>query len=311
MRVSPLNLISTPLPVLNTLGLDLRVGLSSEDPMVLRHPSETYESYLSIYSPEGLLTDRVHLGQIPPNRRRFFDVTEATRRLVPSQDHLSVVHRIPSRLLAQDSSQIPNLEEEIELDGEPDYSLFRSLVEFSYPHGGNGSVIYETPHRLNPGTPGSGSSNTLTFTCQTLLSQTVDSYAVLIHYSVNPAYSRVAHYEFAFHALSGERVASERVALGPFSIKVLDVRQIIPPAVVAREADPQDGISAFTFVGYSEDASILVMVVNAAPSLGSVSVEHTHPPQTYLLPLDPSYQRQVKKEAQAGWKALLSHGGEG
>lgn len=307
MLISPLNLISTPIPVLNSLGLNLRVGLSSEDPMVVRHPSETYDAYLSIYSPEGLLSERVHLGQIPPHRRRFFDVTDATRRLVPSQDHLCVVHRIPSRLLAQ----VSGVEEEIELDSEPDYSLFRSLVEFSYPNGSNGSVIYETPHRLNPGTPGSGSSNTLTFTCQTLLSQTVSTYMVLIHYSVNPAYSRVAHYEFAFHALSGERVASERVALGPFSIRVLDVGQIIPADVVAREADPQDGISAFTFVGYSDDASILGMVVNTAPSLGAVAVEHTHPPQTYLLPLDPSYQRQVKAEAQAGWKSILSHGPEG
>ena len=53
MRISPLNLISTPMAVLNTVGVDLRVGLSSEDPMVGRNPSEPYEAYLSIYSPEG------------------------------------------------------------------------------------------------------------------------------------------------------------------------------------------------------------------------------------------------------------------
>ena len=60
MHISPLNLISTPLALLNSLGLDLRVGLSSEDPMVGRHPTEAYEAYLTTYSPEGLLMDRRH-----------------------------------------------------------------------------------------------------------------------------------------------------------------------------------------------------------------------------------------------------------
>ena len=161
MRTSLLNLISTPVPVLNALGLNLRVGLSSEDPMVGRHPSEPYEAYLSVYSPEGLLLERVHLGQIPANRRRFFDISVITRRLVPDLDHLTVVHRIPSRMSPESS----DLEDEIEMSVEPDYSLFRSLIEYSYPEGGNGSVIYETPPRLNAGTSGHRSSNTLTFTC--------------------------------------------------------------------------------------------------------------------------------------------------
>ena len=62
MRISPLNLISTPIAVLNSVGLNLRVGLSSEDPMVGRNPSETYAAYLSVYSPGGVLLERQHLG---------------------------------------------------------------------------------------------------------------------------------------------------------------------------------------------------------------------------------------------------------
>ena len=302
MLVSPLNLISTPAPVLNTLGLNLRVGLSSEDPTVVRHPSEAYEAYLSIYSPEGLLLARRHLGDIPPNRRKFFDISTVTQELVPELDHLTVVHRVPTRML----SQVSSVEDQIDMDEEPDYSMFRSLIEYSFPDGGNGSVVYETPPRLNAVTEGHKSSNTLTFTCQTVLSESLNTHVILIHYSMTPSYSRIANYHFGLYSLSGELVASDSVAVGPFSIKVLDIGRVIPDQAVRDGMDPEDGISAFTFVGYSEDAAIPVVVVNAAPDLGAVSVEHTHPPQTYLMPLEPSYQREVKREAQKVWRSVLA-----
>ena len=302
MRVSLLNLVSTPVPVLNSVGLGVRVGLSSEDPMVFRHPSETYEAYLSIYSQEGLLLDRPHLGEILPNRRRFFDVSAVARSFVPELDHLTVVHRIPSRLLSQASS----VEEEIEMPEEPDYSYFRSLVEYSLPEGGRGSVIYETPPRLNAATPGHKSSNTLTFTCQTVISKDLNTYVILIHSSVNRLYSKISQYNFGLYSLAGEQVVSDRVTIGPFAIKVLDMARIIPEHSVEGARDPQDGLSSFTFVGYSDDAAIMVVVVNAAPALGAVSVEHTHPPQSYLFTHDPSYQRKVKADAQNAWRSILS-----
>lgn len=302
MSKIPLNLISTPVALLNSLGLNLRVGLSSEDPMVYRHPSETYHVYLSIYSPEGVLLDRKNLGEIPPRRRKFFDVSSITRELVASQDHLAVVHRIPSSLM----SKISDVAVEIELSDEPDYSMFRSLVEYSYPQGGNGSVIYETPPRLNTVTNESRSSNTLTFTCQVVLSEAVQSHVVLIHHSVSPSYSRIASYNFALYSLSGEFVAKQRVSVAPFSVKIIDLSEIIPNEIVGRERDPQDGQSAFTLVGYSEDAAFLFLVVNTAPSLKGVAVEHTHPSQSYLLPLDAGYQREVKAKAMAGWRSIIT-----
>ncbi len=300
MKIPLLNLISTPVPVLNSLGLRLRVGLSSEDPMVGRQPRERYDAFLSTYSPEGVLVDRRPLGQIEPDRRKFFDISSVAGSLVPRHDHLSVVHRVPSRLLAQVSS----VEDAIELEVEPDYSYFRSLVEYSYPGGGNGSVIYETPPQLNAA--GITSSNTLSFTCQTAVSESVQTHVVLIHHSVDPQYSRIANYQFALHSLSGERVVTGRVSVGPFGIKVLDIGALLPAEIVEREKDPADGMSSFTFVGFSEDAAMMVLVVNAAPSLGAVAVEHIHPPQTYLIPWDSNYQRKAKLEAQQGWRELLS-----
>ena len=145
MRVSLLNLMSTTIPVLNSLGLRLRVGLSSEDPMVGRNATEAYDAFFSVYSPEGLLIDRIHVGQIPPSRRRFFDVNDTVQHLVYSVDHLVVAHRIPSRMLASGVK----VEDELDMTVQPDYSLFRSLVEYSFAEGGNGSVIYETPFGLN------------------------------------------------------------------------------------------------------------------------------------------------------------------
>ena len=190
----------------------------------------------------------------------------------------------------------------------PDYSLFRSLIEYSYPKGGNGSVIFETPPRLNAGAPGQQSTNTLTFTCQTILSDHVDTQLILIHLSVNPDYSRVANYDYVLHSMSGEPVASGRVAIGPFAVRVLNIADLIPPEVVERERAPIDGISPFTFVGCSDEAALLVVIINSSPSLDAVAVEHTHPSQAYLFSLEQDARRRIKADAQAAWKSILSKG---
>ena len=244
------------------------------------------------------------MGQIPPSRRRYFDVSDIAGKLVSGVDHLAVVHRIPSRLLPQ----VSNLEDEIEINEEPDYSFFRSAVEYSYTEGGNGSVIFETTPNLNSALPGKKSSNTITFTCQTVLSDVLNTNVVITHHSVNPAYSKIASYGYALHSQSGELAACGRVEIAPFSVKVLDMSQLIPMDVIADNRDPEDGTSAFNFVGYSDEAAFQILVVNTAPSLGAVSVEHTHPPQTYLMPWNSNYQREAKTEAQKVWHSLLAQG---
>ena len=301
MDISLLNLISTPMAVLNTLGLDLRVGLSSDDPMARRFLSESYDAYLSVFSPEGTLVEREYLGQIPPESRKLFDVSSISRKYVTGMDHMCVVHRVPSRIM----SQVSAVEEIIQMDEEPDYSFFRSMIEYSYPQGGNGSVIYETP----PGLNASPTSNTLTFSCQLVLSEVLSTYLVMINHSVNPEYSRIANYDFGIYSLDGERVLQDRVAVGPFGIKVVDLKEVISSSEIQRAKDANDGISAFTLYGYSDDAALIYLVVNAASSLGSVAVEHTHPPQTYLFPYNAADQRSIKTNAIAGWKTIFSKKG--
>ena len=117
MQVHLLNLISTPVPVLNSLGLELSVGLSSEDPVVGRRPSEPYRAYLSVYSPEGKWLNRCDLSEIPPNRRRLFPLSALTRELVPAGDHLVVVHRVPARLVAQAGALDEPLELRLRIEG--------------------------------------------------------------------------------------------------------------------------------------------------------------------------------------------------
>ena len=226
---------------------------------------------------------------------------------MPAMDHLTVVHRVPSRLL-QDVSRP---EDEIELPDELDYSMFRSLVEYSYPKGGNGSVIYETPPGLNARVGEGKSSNTLTFTCQMVVSEQLNTHLVLINYSTNPGYSQIARYGYAIHALSGERVVTDHVDIGPFAIRVLDVAHVIPEDILARCTDPQDDLATFTLTGYSEDAAIMVVVLNTAPSLGAVALEHTHPPQSYLFPVDLGYHRQAKNDAQKAWNSIMSRNAGG
>jgi hypothetical protein len=306
MITSLLDLISTPMPVLNSLGLNLKVGLSSDDPVAGRSPSESYEAYLSIYSPRGELLERQHLGQIPPNRRRLFDISAISRKLVPSENHLVVAHRIPSRL----APEIERIEDPVEIKEERDYSMFRGLVEYSFPEGGNGSVIYETPPRLNAGTR-KGSSNTLSFTSQTVLSDLVKSYMVLIHYSVNPSYDSSATFGYTFNSFDGEIAHSDTVTIAPFGIHVLDVGSLIPANIIQREKDQGDGLAAFNFVGYSEDASFMVLIFNVTPSIGSVALEHTHPAQSYLFPGRLDHRRDLKSTAQGAWKRILSAIGDG
>ena len=302
MKISLLDLITTPVPVLNTLGLRTRVGLSSEDPMVLRHPSEEYQAYLTVYSPEGVLLGRSHLGDIPPNRRQFFDVSAACQELVPSGDHLAVVHRVPSKLLEQVSS----VDQPVEVERAPDYFGYRSCVEYSYPGGANGSLIYETPPMLNVPRQGRPPSDSLSFSSKTVLSESVDTYVVLIHYSMEPSYSAICEYHYSFFTPTGELAATGDLRLAPFSIQIIDVAQVVPQALFQQHRDPSDGLAPFTFVGYTDQAAVIPLFFNASRTMGAISVEHANPAQEYLIPASFNDRRSVKSRAVAQWKAGLA-----
>jgi hypothetical protein len=302
VRTSLLNLISTPIPILNSLGLEVAVGLSSEDPIGGRRAAETFTALASIYDADGGLLERRVLGEIPPRRRRMFDLTALTRPLV-KDDHLAVAHRIPSRLLAGGN----DLDAVVELDaGDADFAMYRSLVQYAYPGGSNGSVIYETPPSFNVARPGRAPASTLTFTSKVTVSEEVETALALIHYSTDPAYARTARYWYALFAPDGERVGDGAVTVAPFTVGVVRVRTALMPGTVARYTSADDGLAWLGYVGYSTDAALIPLILTLSPGRGSVSVEHTHPAQAYTLPAKPEDKHKVKGRAVALWAARLS-----
>jgi hypothetical protein len=301
VKIALLNLISTPVPVLNSLGLDVSVGLSSEDPIGGRRPSEAFDAFLTIYGADGRLVERRHLGEIPPHRRRTFDVTSMTRPLV-KDDHLVVAHRIPSRLLAggRDPGEVIELSAE---DGE--FAMYRSVVQYAFPGGSNGSVIYETPPSFNVPRPGRAPASTLTFTSKIVASKEVETALALIHYSVDPAYAQQARYAFALFAPDGEEVGAGNLTMAPASVGLVRVREALAPGALAR-CTGGDGLAWLGYVGYSTDAAIIPLILTLAPSRGSVSVEHTHPAQAYTLPAKAEDKHKVKGRAVSLWAQRLT-----
>lgn len=302
MQVQLLNLISTPVPVLNSLGLDLSVGLSSDDPTVRRRPSESYLAYVTIYSPDGRWMDRVTLGEIPPRRRRMFELSSLTRRFVPSSDHLVVVHRVPASLAAQ----VRSVDDPLEMDTVPEFAMWRALIQYSYPGKGNGSVIYETPPRLNVRKAGAPPSTTLTFTSKIVLSPRVNTYVVPIHYSMDPGYSATCNYHYVVLNGAGAQVVKQSLNMSPFSVATIDIGSELTSPVIREQADPEDGIANFSFVAYSDDAALAPLILNLAPGLGGVSVEHTHPAQSFLLPFKVQDKNRFKGDAIAAWREILT-----
>ena len=308
MRMTLLNLISTPAAVLNQLGLRLAIGLSSEDPMARRHASESYDIYVSVYAPDGTLARRLALGRLQPRRRRLLELSSLMEPCGFHDNHLVVAHRVPASL----ADRYGIVTEPVPLSESPDYGFFRSYVQYAYPGSGgaHGSVIYEVPHRFNEPLPAMPPPLVLTFTTKIVLSPVVNTCVLLINYSTDPRYATTADYRFAVHAGDGARVVVGRRAVAPFTVSVIDLGQAIPPQAIVRARDPQDGLAHFCFYGICENAAVAVLVLNLAPTVGGVNVEHTHPTQGYLLM--PSAEKQrIKREAILGWRSLMTVAAEG
>ena len=302
MQIALLNLISTPAAVLPSLGLRLGIGFSSEDPMVGRHPSEPYDMHLSVYAPDGGLARRLALGRIAPHRRRLLDASSLVEPFGFDGDHLVVAHRVPARLADRHGA----IDVPVAVSERVGYDYFRTYVQYGYPEGrgAHGSVIYEVPPRFNEAIPGAQPPVVLTFTTKIVLSETVTTCVALINYSTNPRYATTADYRFAAHAGDGSQAAAGACAVPPFSVRVIDLGRVIPDHEAARARDPHDGLSHFCFYGICENAAVAVVVLNLAPAAGGVSVEHTHPTQSYVLAPAAEKQR-IKREAIVGWRGLM------
>ena len=189
--------------------------------------------------------------------------------------------------------------------------MYRSVVQYAFPGGSNGSVIYETPPNFNVPRPGRAPASTLTFTSKMVVSDDVETVLALIHYSVDRAYATTARYTFAVFAADGEQVGAGALAVPPSAVGIVSVRDALVPDTLARCASADDGLAWLGYVGCSTDAALIPLILTLAPSRRSVSVEHTHPAQAYTLPAKPEDKHKVKARAVTLWAQRLATRGGG
>lgn len=264
----PYHLISTPIPMLPGHKLRSQVGLCGEDPSAQRHQGRRFSVWLTLYSPEGVFVERRKIDELEPGQRKFYDLTELTAAHGFTRPHICVAHRVPD-------GDLTGLQTH-------DFDMFRSVVQLVHPGGGRGSVIYETPPYFNgnPKKPGSF----LSFSNQIYLADKQNTLLVLLNYSVNADYAVAARRRLLVYAPDGSRVAEDMRAVGPFSVDVTDCA-----ALLRRQGQ-------FSFIACSKEASMVPLIVNLSEKVGGVSIEHTHPPMSYLN-MPPERANAVRAQA--------------
>lgn len=262
MNIDPFHLVSTPIPLLPDLGLRSEVGLSAEDPSGRRHKGVGFAVWLTVYDPEGRQAERSQLGELAHGERRFF-------ALEPRFDkpHLCVVHRIPQPMPAAEDL---------------DFDMYRSVLQLAHKSGSRGSVIYETPPHFNanPSKPGSF----LSFSNQIQVGEKLNTYVVLLNYSINAKYSAASKRRLLVYSPDGTLAAHHDRKVPAFTVDVTDCRSLVP------------GRGQYSFVACSNQSSMIPLIVNVSEDPGGVSVEHTHPPLSYLnMPM--ALGNKVRSEA--------------
>ena len=260
-----LHLASTPIAMMANYGLSTYVGLSSDDPTNMRNKGEKFSVIISAYGHTKLI-GRAKIYELNPNEHRFFCLDEELKKLGWQLDtSLCVVHRVPSTLL--EGAKIKQKEANTKLD----YSMYRTVVQYRYAEKGMGGVIYETPPNFNIA---GRKPHFLSFSNMLYLNGQVENYLVFINYSVSPEYSQTANVKLSFNNTEGKKIVNKEVFVPPFDCYCMNINQI------GELANEKIFVSytAATTTSALIPLSILVNVNN-----GGISVEHSHPPQEYLM----------------------------
>jgi hypothetical protein len=253
--IDPFHLISTPVAVLPGTGLITQVGLSGEDPGAARYSGQAFSVWVTVYTPEGRRVERSRVAALAAGERRVLDLTGLTAPHGFERPFLCVVHRVPE--------PIP--------PGHLDFDMYRCVVQYARPGGGRGSVIYETPPRLNA-KPGGAF---LCFTNQVVVGGGMSTKLVALHYSVSEVYAQEAKVRLLVHAPDGRRLLLHDAGIPAFTPRVLDLG-----AMLGEGGSP--GSLQRSLVVCSGNASLIPLLLNEHEPTGGVSVEHTHPPISYL-----------------------------
>lgn len=248
---------------MSNIGLRTHVGISSDDPKKERNTDLEMNIVLSAYGKTGLLLREV-IDTLKPHQHKFYCLDDELEKLnIHKNTDLCVLHRVPVALM-QDQ-QIPEF---VDLPETPDFDMYRMVVQYSSKKGGKGGVIYETPPNFNQ-----KRGDFLSFSNKIYTTNSVDTYLVFINYSTNRNYTNAAEVKLSLYGATGSKAASKTFTVPPFNYTAIDVKELLPNSTE----------KFFSFVASSAESSLIPLSINTCKTNGGVSVEHSHPPQAYIM----------------------------
>ena len=274
----PLNLVSTPIAIMARHGLRTYAGVTADDPSSKRNTGVNFVVILSIYG-EGLLLGRINVGTVFAHEHYFIDIdAEVARYKWSDTASLCVVHRVPTSHISKNRKS-----DNIGSHKHADFSMYRTVVQYALEGSGMGSVIYETPPNFNV----IGSKpHFLSFSNKIYLHPDTQNHLCLLNYSISANYAQAADVKIEFRNASGNCIGCEKVTVAAFDFECVIIEKYIQA-------------STSTIVSYSAaslTSALLPLSIITNKRSGSVSVEHSHPPQEYMMS-DWSVINRIKRHA--------------
>jgi hypothetical protein len=280
-----LHLVSTPIAIMARQGLRTFAGVTADDPSNIRNAGISFLVLLSVFG-QGRLLGRIMVRTVAAHEHYFIDIdSEVAKHDWTDIASLCVVHRIPSQYVSGES-----LVDDTVNETHGDFTMYRTVVQYGIEGKGMGSVIYETPPNLNLT---GRRPHFLSFSNKIYLHPETENHICLLNYSVSPDYSQSADVKIVFRNANGTCIGSESITVPSFDFGCVRVDKII-------QAEPSTFVS-FTAASVSSALIPLSVIVNR--TAGGVSVEHSHPPQEYMM-TDWSVINGIKLQAA---KALFSN----
>lgn len=260
-----LHLASTPIAVMANYGLSTYVGLSSDDPTNIRNKGTQFSIIISAYGNSKLI-GRAKMAELKPNEHRFFCLDKELEKLGWQHDtRLCVIHRVPSNLIDKDKIK------QKEVSAKHDYSMYRTVVQYRYSDKGMGGLIYETPPNFNKA---GRKPHFLSFSNKLYLDNRVENYLIFINYSISPEYSQAANVKLHFNRPDGKQLVEQVINVKPFDYYCLHVNNLV---------EVSDGSKFLSYNAASTSSALIPLSILVNSDNGGVSVEHSHPPQEYLM----------------------------
>lgn len=260
-----LHLASTPIAIMAKWGLRTHAGVTGDDPSNARNMGESYLVLLSIFA-HGKLLGRIMVGTVSAHEHYFVNVdAEVAKQGWSETASLCVVHRIPTKYVSGN-----RLKDTPVTQTHENFSMYRTVVQYAIEGGGMGSVIYETPPNFNM----TGKKpHFLTFSNKIYLHEDTDSHLVFLNYSVSPDYGQSADVNIEFRDAAGACIGRHSL-----SVSAMDFSCIRVGDMLAATSSP-----FVSFTAASITSALIPISVVAHRRYGGVSVEHSHPPQEYLM----------------------------